>query len=138
MALKSCMPMRLPANLPDSWECAWVLHQQALRECPKCKSKTKHGLNYSDSGIRCSYVHCSYVHCHAVPQETPEACSALQGWLGHARPFAFEMAYEAAPGIRRFQVGTPPILSLAALEVRFSPQKHRFLTGLRGAGAART
>ncbi|KAK9826786.1 hypothetical protein WJX81_000510 [Elliptochloris bilobata] len=50
--------------------------------------------------------------------EAPESARcALQGWLGHARPFAFETAYEAAPGVRRFQVGTPPILSLAALEV---------------------
>ena len=39
----------------------------------------------------------------------------LCGWMGHARPFAFETRYEPAPGIRRFLTGTPPILSLAAL-----------------------
>jgi len=44
------------------------------------------------------------------------AASPLQGWLGHARPFAFESSYEPAPGIGRFACGTPPILSLAALE----------------------
>ena len=73
----------------------------------------------------------------AVPQETPEARSALQGWLGHARPFAFEVEYEPAPGIRRFQVGTPPILSLAALEVRSLPRDCKFLAGLRGVGSVR-
>jgi kynureninase len=39
----------------------------------------------------------------------------LAGWMGHARPFAFETAYEPAPGIERLLVGTPPVLSLAAL-----------------------
>ena len=41
----------------------------------------------------------------------------LTGWLGHAAPFAFEPAYRPAPGIARAPVGTPPVLSLAALEV---------------------
>jgi kynureninase len=44
------------------------------------------------------------------------ARSPLQGWLGHADPFAFEPAYRPAPGIRRFLCGTPPVLSLAALD----------------------
>ncbi len=41
----------------------------------------------------------------------------LTGWLGHAAPFAFESFYRPASGIARAVVGTPPILSLAALEV---------------------
>ena len=41
----------------------------------------------------------------------------LQGWLGHAAPFAFEPSFRPAPGIARTVVGTPPLLSLAALEI---------------------
>ncbi|WP_029007792.1 kynureninase [Azospirillum halopraeferens] len=40
----------------------------------------------------------------------------LTGWLGHAAPFAFEQAYRPAPDIRRVLCGTPPVLSMAALE----------------------
>jgi len=40
----------------------------------------------------------------------------LQGWMGHAQPFAFENAYRPADGIARALCGTPPILSLTALE----------------------
>lgn len=40
----------------------------------------------------------------------------LWGWLGHAEPFAFEPDYRPASGIRRHLCGTPPILSLSALD----------------------
>ncbi|HUE85704.1 MAG TPA: kynureninase [Vicinamibacterales bacterium] len=40
----------------------------------------------------------------------------LSGWLGHAAPFEFATEYRPASGISRFVCGTPPILSVAALE----------------------
>ena len=40
----------------------------------------------------------------------------LCGWMGHRSPFDFETRYRPAPGMRRFLTGTPPILSLVALE----------------------
>ncbi len=46
-----------------------------------------------------------------------DARQPLSGWFGHRAPFAFEQGYRPAAGIDRFQVGTPPILSLKALEV---------------------
>src|SRR5262249_8476318 len=41
----------------------------------------------------------------------------LSGWLGHAAPFSFETIYRPAEGVSRFVCGSPPILSMAALEV---------------------
>ncbi len=44
------------------------------------------------------------------------AQSPLWGWFGHQDPFAFDTQYQPATGIDRFQCGTPPILSLVAVD----------------------
>jgi len=45
-----------------------------------------------------------------------ELQSPLQGWMGHAEPFAFVDDYRPAEGIVKYLTGTPSILALAALE----------------------
>ena len=40
----------------------------------------------------------------------------IWGWFGHADPFAFDLHYSARQNVNKFLVGTPPILSLAAIE----------------------
>jgi kynureninase len=45
-----------------------------------------------------------------------ELRSPLQGWMGHAEPFAFDDDFRPVDGITRFLTGTPSILALAALD----------------------
>ena len=40
----------------------------------------------------------------------------LPGWLGHARPFDFELDYEAASGMQAFVTSSPSMIALAALD----------------------
>lgn len=45
-----------------------------------------------------------------------ELRNPLQGWMGHAEPFAFVDDYRPGDGIVRFLTGTPSILAMASLE----------------------
>lgn len=40
----------------------------------------------------------------------------IWGWFGERKPFDFRLDYEPAKGINRFLAGTPPILSMTAVE----------------------
>ncbi|MGP8163273.1 MAG: kynureninase [Acidimicrobiales bacterium] len=60
----------------------------------------------------------------------------LVGWHGHARPFGFEPAYEAAAGMRQFACGSPPIVSFAALEGSLEVWEHVDLDALFAKGRA--
>ncbi len=53
------------------------------------------------------WVHRKHQDCFVQP---------LSGWLGHASPFAFETDYRPAAGVARYVCGTPPVLSMIALE----------------------
>ncbi len=53
---------------------------------------------------------------YVAPEHQPAVRPALQGWLGHERPFDFSPGYAPAPGIERMRIGTPPVLQMAALE----------------------
>jgi kynureninase len=45
-----------------------------------------------------------------------ELRNPVEGWMGHAEPFAFIDDYRPAGGVLKFLTGTPSILAMAALE----------------------
>ena len=53
---------------------------------------------------------------HIARMDHEHTRQPLSGWLGHAAPFEFTTDYRPADGIQRFVCGTPPVLSMAALE----------------------
>lgn len=80
-------------------------------------------LNLASSGIDfavgCTYKYLSggpgspafiYAHeKHHANMKTP-----IQGWMGHQKPFEFDVAYQSQ-GVKKFLGGTPPIFSMQAL-----------------------
>jgi kynureninase len=50
------------------------------------------------------------------PLHTDRCWQPLAGWWGHSAPFAFTPDYQPAAGIARYQCGTQPMISLAALD----------------------
>lgn len=53
---------------------------------------------------------------HIEAMDAQQLWQPLSGWLGHAAPFEFTPDYRPAAGINRFICGTPPVISMAALE----------------------
>ncbi len=54
---------------------------------------------------------------YVAERHLEDVAPALSGWMGHDAPFAFTTDYRPADGIGRMKVGTPPILSLSALNI---------------------
>ncbi len=75
----------------------------------------------ADFAVGCGYKYLNggpgapaFVWVHPAHVDAVE--QPLRGWLGHAAPFEFDAGYRPAQGIARYACGTPPILSLTALQ----------------------
>jgi kynureninase len=75
----------------------------------------------ADFAVGCCYKYLNggpgapaYLYVRRDLQE--QARSPIWGWFGQRAPFAFDLQYQPAAGIDRFLAGTPPMLSLLAIE----------------------
>ncbi|WP_349359428.1 kynureninase [Stappia sp.] len=53
---------------------------------------------------------------YVAPEHQGAVTPPLTGWMGHEAPFAFDLDFRPDAGVGRMRVGTPPILSLSALD----------------------
>lgn len=75
----------------------------------------------ADFAVGCSYKYLNGgpgapAFLYVAPRFQDRVTQPLSGWFGHADPFALAPSFEAAPTIRRFLTGTPPVLSMVALD----------------------
>jgi len=89
-----------------------------------------------DLAVGCTYKHLNggpgapaFLYVRRELQESTR--SPIWGWFGQRAPFAFDLDYTPAAWIVRFLAGTPPILSLLAVEAGLEPLLRAGLAGIR-------
>ena len=75
----------------------------------------------ADLAVGCTYKYLNGgpgapAYMYARRELLPELRQPIWGWLGRRDPFAMEFGYEPAEGVTALLSGTPPVLSLAAVE----------------------
>ena len=75
----------------------------------------------ADFAVGCTYKYLNAgpgapAFIYVAPGHIDRIRPALSGWLGHEAPFAFDLDYRSGRGIERMRVGTPPIITFAALD----------------------
>jgi kynureninase len=99
------------------------------------------GAAGADLAVGCTYKFLNGgpgapAYLYAASRLQAELSSPIAGWFGHASTFSFEDSYEAAPGVERFLAGTPPIVSLAALEAALDLWQGVDIEAVRGKSMA--
>jgi kynureninase len=97
----------------------------------------------ADFAVGCGYKYLNggpgapaFVWAH--PRHADRFWQPLSGWMGHASPFEFTSDYRPAAGVARYLCGTPPVISLAALECGVDTVLAADMTVLREKSLAQT
>ena len=90
----------------------------------------------ADAAVGCSYKYLNggpgapaWIYLPARHQDVADL--PLTGWQGHVTPFELAQTYTPAPGIERARIGTPPVLSMRALDAALDVFDGVALTDLR-------
>lgn len=67
-----------------------------------------------------------------------QLANPIAGWWSHAEPFALDLDYRPASGIRKFHTGTMPIISLAAIEAGIDDVLDASIDAIRAKSTALT
>jgi kynureninase len=105
------------------------------------------GLALDDDGaglaVGCTYKYLhggpgapAYMYVSAALQE--ELRQPIWGWLGRRDPFEMAPGYDAAPGMRAFLSGTPPVLGLVAVDEGVRTVAEAGIDAIREKGIALT
>jgi kynureninase len=97
----------------------------------------------ADLAVGCTYKYLNggpgapaYMYVRSELQE--ELLQPIWGWLGHRHPFAMGPGYEPAAGARGLLSGTPPILSLSAVDEGVKLVADAGIEAIRAKGIALT
>ncbi|MDP9443292.1 MAG: kynureninase [Actinomycetota bacterium] len=97
----------------------------------------------ADLAVGCSYKYLNGgpgapAYCFVARRWQDRIDQPLTGWLGHADPFGLDRNYRPAGGVGRLRAGTPPVLSLAALDAALDAFDGVEVADLRAASVSLT